>query len=267
MKPCGIQFALAVVLVACVGSAWAQSGGDIPLGDVARNIRKAKVTTKPAEVQIDNDNFSKVMEDNESRRMAFSPLQLSLGLAPGSPALSASPDATCSLSFTAHGLLLSDVLGTPPENGKEKDKSLGDKDPGDKNEDKSKENVTEHSGNDLPAGELTKLEGPAVIVGDSLQLSVYNGTGWEIQEITVGLTILRHPSHATATYDSGRVVPVSSMQIVAKRSDTTLLYHFKGSAAPNSRATFSQPLGMKLGPDQEWHWAIIDAKGIPPKAN
>jgi hypothetical protein len=262
MKPRHIQFALAVMLVACAGSAWAQSGGDIPLGDVARNIRKAKVTTKPAEVQIDNDNFSKVMEDTESHRMAFSPLQLSLGMAPGSPALSASPDATCSLSFTAHGLWLSDVLGAPPEKGKEKDKSEADK-----SEDKNKENATAYSGNDVPSGELTKLEGPAVIVGDSLQLSVYNGTGWEIQEITVGLTILRHPSHVTASYDSGRVVPVSSMQIVAKRSDTTLLYHFKGSAAPNSRATFSQPLGMKLGPDQEWHWAIIEAKGVPPKSN
>ncbi len=260
MKLHHIQFALAVILVTCAGSAWPQSGGDLPLGDVARNIRKAKVATKPAEVHVDNDNFSKVMEDAESRRMASSPLQLSLGLGPDSPASFASPDATCSLSFTAHGLRLTDILGAPPQKDKEKDKN------------KEKESAADgagidHSAKDVPTSELAKLEGPAAIIGDSFQLSVYNGTGWEIQEITVGLTILRHPSHAAATYDSGHIVPVSSVQIVAKRSDTTLVYHFKGIAAPNTRGTFSQPLGITLNSDQEWHWAILDAKGIPPKTN
>jgi hypothetical protein len=61
-------------------------------------------------------------------------------------------------------------------------------------------------------------------------------------------------------------VPASLVQIVAKRSDTLLVYHFKGSAAPNSRATFTEPLGTTLGPEQEWHWAIIEAKGTPKAA-
>jgi hypothetical protein len=110
---------------------------------------------------------------------------------------------------------------------------------------------------------LIKLEGPATIIGDSLQLSVFNGTSWQIEEITVGLTILRYPSQATsAALEIGaRVVPAGSVQIVAKRSDTLLIYHFKGTAAPNSRATFTEPLGTTLGPEQEWHWAIIEAKG------
>lgn len=259
-----VQFVFAAALILGGGATWAQSGGDLPLGDVARNIRKAKVITKPAEVHVDNDNFSKVMEDAESRRMASSPLQLSLGLGPGSPVPFASPDVTCSLSFTAHGLRLTDVLGAPPERDRETEKE--------KDKNKEKESAVDSSGadrsaKDVPVSELAKLEGPAVIIGDSLQLSIYNGTSWEIQEITVGLTILRHPSHSAATYESGRVVPVSSVQIVAKRSDTMLLYHFKGTAVPNARATFSQPLGITLGPDQEWHWAIIDAKGTPPKAN
>jgi hypothetical protein len=264
MKPRWIQFALAAVLVACAGDIRAQSGGDLPLGDVARNIRKAKVTTKAADVHVDNDNFSKVMEDAESRRMASSPMQLSLSLGPGAPAPFASPDATCSLSFTAHGLRLSDFLGAPSEKAKEKDLSPEDKS---KEKESAADGSGDRSGKDVPASELGKLEGPAVIIGDSLQLSVYNGTGWEIQEITVGLTILRHPSRAMATYDSGRAVPVSSVQIVAKRSDPMHLYRFKGTAAPNSRASFSQPLGIALSSDQEWHWAIIDAKGTPPKTN
>ena len=44
---------------------------------------------------------------------------------------------------------------------------------------------------DLPEGELAKLDGPATITGDTLQVSVHNGTTWNIKEITVGLTILR----------------------------------------------------------------------------
>jgi len=47
VKTCRIQF---VILLLAVG-AWAQSDGDVPLGDVARNIRKAKVTTKAADVR------------------------------------------------------------------------------------------------------------------------------------------------------------------------------------------------------------------------
>jgi hypothetical protein len=62
------------------------------------------------------------------------------------------------------------------------------------------------------------------------------------------------------------MVPASSVQIMAKRSDTTILYHFKGAAAPNSKTTFQLPLGVTLGPDQEWHWGIVEAKGTPPKS-
>jgi hypothetical protein len=240
-----IQFAIACILIVGGTPVWAQSSLDLPLGDVARNMRRAKVTTKPAEVHIDNDNFSKVMEDSEARRMSSSALQLSLGLGPGAPGLPlTSTDVTCSLSFSSHGLRLTDALTPPVTKDKEK----------------------QNDGNSMPPDELAKLEGPATIIGDSIQLSVYNGTAWEIQEITIGLTILRHPSHIAAL-DTGHVVPVSLVQIVAKRSDTTLLYHFKGIAAPNARATFSQPLGITLGSDQEWHWAIIDAKGTPPKLN
>ena len=270
MKLGPIQFALLTLLVAGGAAAWAQSP-DTPLGDVARNIRKAKVATKPAEVLVDNDNFSKVMEDAESRRMRAQLPQLSFGLGPDlglglAPSASiASPDVTCSLSYTAHGLKLTDVFASgaaliaPAKDVKAKNINAKD--------DKVKEDKTkdDKAGAEIPASELAKLEGPAIIVGDSFQLSVYNGTNWNIQEITVGLTILRRPSTTATTYASGRVVPASSVQIVAKRSDTTLLYHFKGAAAPNSKASFQQPLGVTLGPDQEWHWAIVEAKGTLAK--
>ena len=51
---------------------------------------------------------------------------------------------------------------------------------------------------DLPEGELAKLDGPATISGDTLQVSVHNGTSWNIKEITVGLTILRELGSRTA---------------------------------------------------------------------
>ena len=256
---CRIQFALAAALIAGSGSAWAQSDGDAPLGDVARNIRKSKVTTKPAGVRVDNDNFSSIMENSEARRMRnlnAPSLSLDLGLVSRGTPFSAA-DVNCALSFSAQGIRLTDSLGPPPAKDPtkdvEKDKEV-----------KAKE--ADNSPKDLPAAELSKIEGPATIIGDSLQLSVYNGTGWQLEEITIGLTILRHPSQSAGIPDSGHLVPASSVQIVAKRSDTTILYHFKGTAAPNTRETFAQPLGITLGADQEWHWAIIEAKGTQPKA-
>ncbi len=248
MKICRLQF----IVLLLAASASAQTEGEAPLGDVARNIRKAKVTTKAADVRVDNDNFSKIMENSEARRMMSAPPTLSFGLGPvmaGTP--SAAPDVSCSLSFSARGIRLTDALGPAPVPLKTKE---------DKPDAAAKD---QHPVDDkLPASELAKLEGPATIIGESLQLSVYNGTGWQIEEITVGLTILRHPSAVSSVLSTGaRVVPASSVQIVAKRSDTLVVYHFKGTAAPNSRAIFTLPLGITLGPEQEWHWAIIEAKG------
>ena len=253
MKLHPLQF----VVVLLAAGAWAQSEGDAPLGDVARNIRRAKVTTKAADVRVDNDNFSKIMENSEARRMMSATPQLSLSLGPMiAGAAVAAPDVSCCLSFSARGIRLSDSLGPPPA------KELA-KDPVKDLPAESEPLVVEDSS--LPASELAKIEGPATIIGDSLQLSVYNGTAWQVEEITVGLTILRHPSHmvTSSLETSARIVPVSSVQIVAKRSDSMIVYHFKGSAAPESRATFTQPLGITLGPDQEWHWAIIET---PPSA-
>ena len=51
-----------------------------------------------------------------------------------------------------------------------------------------------------------------------------------------------------------------------KQPDVTMLLHVKGSAAPSTTATFRTPLNFALFPDQEWHWAIVRAKGIPPQA-
>jgi hypothetical protein len=201
------------------------------LGDLARSLRKSKAP--PAHTVIDNDNLSRVMDEVESQRLSGK-LRFSFNGAGKSFQVS-SPDVTCSLSFNAQSTsLLSDPY--VPQ--------------------------------DLPDSELAKLDGPATINGDTLQVSVYNGTAWNLKEITVGLTILRRLQTNTSYYGSAKLLPAMAETATPaeKHSDLTVLYHLKGSAPPLTTTDFREKLGAVLGSEQEWHWAIVQAKGIPPKA-
>jgi hypothetical protein len=199
------------------------------LGELARSLRKSKAPS--AHTVIDNDNLSQVMDEVESRKLSGK-LRFSFNGAGKSVQVS-SPDVTCSLAFNAQSTsLLSDPY--VPQ--------------------------------DLPDSELVKLDGPATINGDTLQVSVYNGTAWNLKEITVGLTILRRLQTNTSYYGSAKLLPAAETSTPAeKHSDLTVLYHLKGSAPPLATTDFHEKLGAALGTDQEWHWAIVQAKGIPPK--
>ena len=213
-----------------------EDANDAPLGDIARSFRK-KIA--PSEVIIDNDNFSKVVEDAESRRAAGSTMVFSLD--PGEKSFHvSSPDVSCSFSFSAKtSSLLSDPIVL----------------------------------DELPRSELAKLDGPAAIDGDSLQVSMHNGSSWELREVVIGLTILRRSEGVDAVYSYGpaRIVPVagaSAPQVqdsVQKQPDVTVLLRVKGSAPPSATALFRTQLNFALFPDQEWHWAIVRAKGVPPQ--
>ncbi len=228
--------ALGLTLVLTTPMLAQEDPGEVPLGDVARNLRR-----KPAGQQaiIDNDNFDKVVDDAESRRASGASLLFSLD--PGSKSFHVStPDVTCSLSFSANASsLLSDPLML----------------------------------DELPRSELMKLDGPATLDGDSLQVSVHNGTEWDLREVVLGLTIVRpRDVDANAHYAPGRIVPAAAVVPIvqaddstAKRPDTTVLLRVKGSAAPSTTAIFRTTLNFALFPDQEWHWAIVKAKGIAPK--
>ncbi len=210
----------------------AQSDGDMPLGDLARLVRKKKAPA--ADTIIDNDNLSKVMDDVQTNRLKGQPV-FSIDNA-GKNFHITSPDGTCSLSFDANATAL---ISNPyvPE--------------------------------DLPQSELLKLDGPASIDGNTLQLSMYNGTKWNVKGITVGVTIVRRQAPTASIYGSAKLIPAAdeSSSAAEKRSDLTLLYHLKGSAAPFTTTVFREALGVQLDPDQEWHWAIIQAVGILPKAD
>ena len=218
----------------------------MPLGDIARSLRKNQGL--PTHTVIDNDNLSQVMQEVESRRLNGATLVFSIDDS-GKGFKVSSPDVTCSLSFSAQGAssLLADQFVSQ----------------------------------DLPDAELPKLDGPATLNGDTLQVSVYNGTDWVLREITVGLTIVRHENPTkTASHVSPTLVPAAQVikavegdspattapDSAQKRSDVTVLIHLKGAAAPLTTTIFRQSLGAALPPDQEWHWAIIKARGIPPQS-
>jgi hypothetical protein len=208
---------------------------DTPLGDVARSFRSKSA---PSDLVIDNDNLSKVVDDAAKRRAAGSTMVFSFD--PGGKDFHvSSPDVSCSLSFSAK---TSSLLADPVPL------------------------------NELPQSELGKLEGPATIDGDSLQVSVHNGSAWELREVVIGLTIVRRPEpgDAASYYGRARIVPAvagaphPAQDSSEKLPDVTMLLKVKGSAAPSATALFRTQLNFALFPDQEWHWAIVRAKGVPP---
>jgi hypothetical protein len=223
----------AATLVSAASLVQAQDN-ETPLGDVARRFRKKPVADQAV---IDNDNLSKVMEEARAQRASGAAPMLALD--PGGKSLQmSSPDVVCSLSFSAKSTsLLADPIML----------------------------------DEVPRSELAKLDGPATLDGDSLQVSIHNVTAWDLREVTIGLTIVRRrdPDEKTSYQGQARIVPAVAgsaqpqMQ-EQKRADVTILLHVKGAAAPSTTATFRTPLNFILFPDQEWHWAIVRAKGIPP---
>jgi hypothetical protein len=222
---------LGMMLPVCAA---AQSDDEISLGDLARTLRQNKEPKEPtAPSIIDNDNLSQVIDDVEHFRLGVRPMFSFDGV--GKNFRMTSPDGICSLSFNANATAL---LTSP------------------------------YVAQDLPQGELAKLDGPANILGDTLEVSVYNASSWSLREITVGLTIVRRDdTNANAEdYGTAKLLPavVQDNAPVQKRSDVTVLLHLKGSTAPFATSVYREKLDATLEDGQEWHWAIVEAKGVPP---
>jgi hypothetical protein len=205
------------------------------LGDLARNFRKNKTAPRQEGPIIDNDNLAQTMEDAENRKPARSD-KFTLSIDPtGNTIRASSPDVTCSMSFNARAgaLLIKPVLIET-----------------------------------LPLPELIKLDGPASIQDENLQLEMFNGTDWDLREITVGLTLERKPGENAEMAARARVIPAAENSLaptIEKRSDVTLLYHLKATAKPFSTTTFKENIGITPGPDEDWRWSIVEAKGIRPQ--
>ena len=197
------------------------------LGEIARTLRAKKKAELPV---ITNENFShlpQLIRQTEQQALAA-------GLVPPPVARHSEPEITCSLAFSAQSPSAPAASASIPQ--------------------------------DLPSGVLAKLDGPAVISGDTLQVSIYNGSNWDVQEITVGITVVKRDNQVAALAVPAQLVPASDAgpAPMLKKPDETFLYHLKGSASPSSTTAFKQALGLNLGPNDEWHWAILQARGLPP---
>ncbi len=198
---------------------------EIPLGDLAREFRHSKPPDQ-SEI-IDNDNLTLMMDKAESERLDGQPV---FAISPSGRTFTAvSPDGSCSLSFVATS---------------------------------SNRTPAAYIASDLPQDELLKLVGPASIEDGSLQVSLHNGTPWEVKEIVVGVTVLQNQSGPEYRPAIMGPLPVSS----EKPPDLTVLYHLKGNSSPESTAIFRAPLGGSFSESKDWHWAIVGARGIPPAA-
>jgi hypothetical protein len=230
-----------VLLVVLLVPSAASAQDDTPsLGDLARNLRQNKAQQQPQEqpgpapTVIDNDNLAQALEDAKQAK-PVSKDKAVFSIDPSGNTLKvSSPDVTCSLSFNARAssLLIKPVLIE-----------------------------------DLPPSELLKIDGPGSIQDESLQLEVFNGTDWDLREITIGLTLERKPGENAEVAARARVIPAAqgiAPGAVERRSDVTLLYHLKATAKPFSTTAFHENIGITPGPDEDWRWSIVEAKGIRP---
>jgi len=236
-----------MVLLAPLGASRATAQDDpepMPLGDVARGLRKKAPPAKPV---IDDDNLPQVMQQVDSHDDAASRFRFLMSRDSQGFQVSA-PDVSCSLAFTANvKALLS----------------------------------SQYDQMDLPPTEMAKIEGKAVVEGDALTVPVFNGTQWHLSELAIAFTVVKKPrtgvvpwNHEGVSSASADVTPPLAPEIAAdafqqvrpeKRPDVAVIYRMRAAALPWSNAVFSAPLKLELDPGEEWHWAIVQAKGYPPE--
>jgi hypothetical protein len=208
---------------------------DVPLGDVARNLRK-KAPTKPV---IDDDNLRQVMQEADSRKGFGSSLRFLMAGDLSGFRVSA-PDVTCNLSFSSNVKSL--LAG-------------------------------QYSEMDMPAGDLVRLEGHASIEGDALSVAVHNGTDWHVSEIAVAVMIVsKNAPNAAASEGSLNLQPTPGEGArppeveTDKKPDTTVIYRMRAVGVPWAVTTFSTRLQSEVAAGSEWHWAVVQARGYPPES-
>lgn len=226
---------LPVLLTAFSAVLFAQDDpNEAPLGDVARNFRK-KTPTRPV---IDDDNLPQVMQKAERGRGFGSSLRFLMSGEGGGFRVSA-PDVTCSLSFTAN---VKSLLSG------------------------------QYAEKELPPTDVAKLQGHATIEAEALTVSVLNETDWHVSEIVVAFTVVHKNGGTDAAASDAGLKPESAGTDTTpklevrpdKKPDTTIIYRMRAAATPWAATSFSSALNLEVLPGDEWHWAIVQAKGYPP---
>ena len=232
----GFRQILLVVAISFPLLMWAQDA-EPSLGDVARDARKAKAgESSGGQKIIDNDNFSAVLDQAEAARVTGKPV---FSIDPSGNAFRmTSPDGTCSLSFDAKAtsLISSSFVSS-----------------------------------DLPQDDLVKLEGHALVHDDVLEISVHNGSPWELREIVIGVTVLQRAIKDQTEIDGFEMKMASDPSWTGKLPDSTAIVHLRGSVAANATGTFTAMLGgdmnISVNANTDWHWALVAARGIPPASS
>lgn len=222
---------LAVLLMPALAAAQDDSN-ETPLGDIARNLRKKGLPSQPGQQVIDDDNLPQVMQQADSRHGFGSSLKF-LMAGEGKGFQIAAPDVTCSLSFTAN---VKSLLSS------------------------------QYSQMELPPSAVANLEGHATIEGDALTVPIINGTDWHVSEVAVALTVVRKSLPGDDSALDGSMAGDSFQQVrPEKKPDVTVIYRMRAATPPWARTVFSAPLDLDLASGDEWHWAIVGAKGYPPQ--
>jgi hypothetical protein len=99
-----------------------------------------------------------------------------------------------------------------------------------------------------------------------------------VSEVAVALTVVKKKVRDTALtlaaepYGAAKLVPTAADNSLPesevrpeKKPDVTVIYRMRAAAPPFSTTVFSTPLDLELAPDEEWHWAIVQARGYPPQ--
>jgi hypothetical protein len=157
-------------------------------------------------------------------------------------------------------------------------------------------------GSKIPESELPKLSGESRWGWDgAFEVSLYNGSEWDLDEITVRITtpqlasesgepgktegrfdrffhdpvflglsnedkrqVLAHYSPGFAKLDSAnqdRVVSAIVEGVFCSTQTVSRIYRLNGSVEAFAFSKFSAKLGWIPHPDQKWDWAIVGAKG------
>lgn len=232
---CWMVLAVLPASLSSVRAVAQDDANEAPLGDVARELRSKK--NPPAQQPvIDDDNLTQTMDQaDKSHGFGSSSLRFLMG-GESKGFQVAAPDVTCSLSFTAN---VKSLLSS------------------------------QYSQMNLPSTDLVKLEGPATIEGDALNVSVFNATNWHVSEVAVALTVVKksRAEDGPAAADNAGGVDAAFQEVrPEKKQDVTVIYRMRAAAPPWARAVFSAPLNMTLTPGEEWHWAIVEARGYPPQS-
>jgi hypothetical protein len=118
---------------------------------------------------------------------------------------------------------------------------------------------------DLPLATLSALTGTAQWHGSTIDLDIYNGTDYEVSEITVQLEVQvkpPHPPHPGGLSDE-EVFGLSGPSSSSSRAYR--LMPVRGEPCrPLETRRFTADVFEAWGASiKEWHWTIKSAKGVP----